>query len=93
MIERSQFDDRPPIDVSRFHATIAPTLVHNDHALGWLEITVTHARNAYREMVASDDLEVNARLVGEIRLMLSEGMKAMAGLHETFAAFGAEHRH
>jgi hypothetical protein len=58
--DRSPFDDRPAIDVEHFHPSVQERLLVADHALGQLEVAVMHSRNAFREIVASDDLIANA---------------------------------
>ena len=50
---------------------------------------MTHARNAFRDMVASDDLELNNRRLGEICVILGEAVKFAEALHRDFAAFEA----
>lgn len=90
MNERSKFDDRPPIDVSRFHPSVGEVIESNDRALGWLEISVTHVRNAYRDLVASDDLSANDAAVAEITAMFGPIVEIAQALQGTFIAFDAE---
>lgn len=87
MTDQMKFDDRPPIDVSRFDASNQSRLLAADHALGALEVAVTGARNSFREMVASDDLEAKKRELAVICVLLSEAVGFTAALHATFAAF------
>jgi hypothetical protein len=61
----------------------------NDHSLGWLEISVTHARNTCREAVASDDVGQNATSIAEITRLLESALRVAEALHATFAAFDA----
>ncbi|MDP9259477.1 MAG: hypothetical protein M3Q31_23405 [Actinomycetota bacterium] len=89
MNERSPFDDHPPIDVSRFHPSVQERLLDADHALGQLEVAVMHSRNAFRETVASDDLEANAARIGEIVTLLGPIARIAQSLHATFAEFEA----
>jgi hypothetical protein len=91
-MDRSPFDDRPPIDVDRFHPSVQERLLAADHALGQLEVAVMHARNAFREIVSSDDQAVNAARVGEIRSLLEPIARIAEALHSTFADFDASLR-
>ncbi len=87
MTERSPFDDRAPIDVERFHPSVQGRLLDADHALGQLEVAVMHSRNAFRETVASDDLEENAKRIAEIVTLLGPIERIAQTLHATFADF------
>jgi hypothetical protein len=58
-----------------------------DHALGQLEVAVMHARNAFREIVTSDDQAANAARVGEITSLLEPIARITEAPHSTFADF------
>jgi hypothetical protein len=92
MPERSQFDDRAPIDVSRLHPSLQEKLVSADNALGLLELGAIHARNTFRDLVRSDDLAVNAALLANLTGTLAECVKFAEALHGDFAAFNEAQR-
>jgi hypothetical protein len=85
--EQAQFDDRPPIDVERFHPTTRGRLLEVDHALGVLEADATHARNHFRDLVRSDDLAENEAMVANVGGTLGECVKCAEALRGGFAAF------
>jgi hypothetical protein len=87
--ERSPFGDRAPLDASLWHPCVQECLLEADHALGQLEVAVMHSRNAFREIVASDDLIANAERVGQITSLLLAIARIAESLHATFADFDA----
>ena len=67
-------------------------MLEADHALGFLELAATHARNQFRDMVRSDDLAANAEMLANVTGTLAECVKFAEALHGDFAAFDEAQR-
>jgi hypothetical protein len=66
------FDDRPQLAVDHLAPSQQGVARNVDRGLGVIEISTLHARNLFREAVASDDMDQYLAVVHELARMMDE---------------------